>query len=66
MLKIGHVLNTVQENINFLRENLFVELVFSRAVNSVDYMLHDEKTLVEVVWQFTADISKGIVADVIA
>ncbi|MGD8120145.1 hypothetical protein [Vibrio sp. TRT 2004] len=29
-------------------------------------MLHDEKTLGEVVGQFTADISKGVVAGVLA
>jgi uncharacterized Zn-binding protein involved in type VI secretion len=66
MLKIGHALNTVQGNISFLRGNIFVEVVFSGAVNAVDYMLHDEKTLGEVVGQFTADISKGVVAGVIA
>ena len=66
MLKIGHALNTVQGNISFLRGNIFVELVFSGAINAVDYMLHDEKTLGEVVGQFTADISKGVVAGVVA
>jgi len=66
MLKIGHALNTVQGNISFLRGNIFVEVVFSGAVNSVDYMLHDEKTLGEVVGQFTADISKGVVAGAIS
>ncbi|WP_234498147.1 PAAR domain-containing protein [Vibrio maritimus] len=66
MLKIGHALNTVQGNISFLRGNIFVEVVFSGAVNAVDYMLHDEKTLGEVVGQFTADISKGVVAGVLA
>ncbi|MBF4327415.1 hypothetical protein EAY16_19180, partial [Vibrio anguillarum] len=66
MLKIGHALNTVQGNISFLRGNIFVEIVFSGAVNAVDYMLHDEKTLGEVVGQFTADISKGVVAGVLA
>ncbi|MGD8116417.1 PAAR domain-containing protein [Vibrio sp. TRT 29B02] len=66
MLKIGHALNTVEGNISFLRGNIYVEAVFSGAVNAVDYMLHDEKTLGEVVGQFTADISKGVVAGVIA
>ncbi|EJB8351156.1 hypothetical protein MW326_003615 [Vibrio cholerae] len=66
MLKIGHALNTVQGNISFLRGNIFVEIVFSGAVNAVDYMLHHEKTLGEVVGQFTADISKGVVAGVLA
>lgn len=66
MLKIGHALNTVQGNISFLRGNIFVEIVFSGAVNAVDYMLHHEKTLGEVVGQFTADISKGVVAGVVA
>lgn len=66
MLKIGHALNTVQGNISFLRGNIFVEIVFSGAVNAVDYMLHDEKTLGEVVGQFTADVSKGVVAGVLA
>ncbi|MCR9569273.1 hypothetical protein NB524_02705 [Vibrio alginolyticus] len=66
MLKIGHALNTVQGNISFLKGNIYVELVFSGAVNAVDYILHDEKTLGEVVGQFTADISKGVVAGVIA
>ncbi|WP_222104122.1 PAAR domain-containing protein [Vibrio algivorus] len=66
MLKIGHALNTVQGNISFLRGNILVEVVFSGAVNAVDYMLHDEKTLGEVVGQFTADISKGVVAGVAA
>ncbi|EGR4674331.1 hypothetical protein C4G56_RS02885 [Vibrio parahaemolyticus] len=66
MLKIGHALNTVQGNVSFLKGNIYVELVFSSAVNAVDYILHDEKTLGEVVGQFTADISKGIAAGVIA
>ncbi|MGY5613352.1 PAAR domain-containing protein [Vibrio brasiliensis] len=66
MLKIGHALNTVEGNISFLRGNIYVEAVFSGAVNAVDYMLHDEKTLGEVVGQFTADISKGVVAGVVA
>ncbi|MCI9725244.1 hypothetical protein [Vibrio parahaemolyticus] len=66
MLKIGHALNTVQGNVSFLKGNIYVELVFSGAVNAVDYILHDEKTLGEVVGQFTADISKGVVAGVIA
>ncbi|MCG7488050.1 hypothetical protein MHN79_00980 [Vibrio sp. Of14-4] len=66
MLKIGYALNTVKGNINFLKGNIYVELVFSGAVNAVDYMLHDEKTLGEVVGQYTADISKGIAAGVIA
>ncbi|EHJ9991495.1 hypothetical protein [Vibrio parahaemolyticus] len=66
MLKIGHALNTVQGNVSFLKGNTYVELVFSGAVNAVDYILHDEKTLGEVVGQFTADISKGIAAGVIA
>ncbi|WGW00121.1 PAAR domain-containing protein [Vibrio sp. YMD68] len=66
MLKIGHALNTVQGNVSFLRGNVFVEIVFSGAVNSVDYMLHNEKTLGEVVGQFTADVAKGVVAGVIA
>ncbi|HCE4714289.1 TPA: hypothetical protein NKX79_000066 [Vibrio parahaemolyticus] len=66
MLKIGHALNTVQGNVRFLKGNIYLELVFSGAVNAVDYILHDEKTLGEVVGQFTADISKGIAAGVIA
>ncbi|EHR0918835.1 hypothetical protein ACWOYR_003850 [Vibrio parahaemolyticus] len=66
MLKIGHALNTAQGNVSFLKGNIYVELVFSGAVNAVDYILHDEKTLGEVVGQFTADISKGVVAGVIA
>ncbi|HCH3379492.1 TPA: hypothetical protein NKU34_002071 [Vibrio parahaemolyticus] len=66
MLKIGHALNNVQGNVSFLKGNIYVELVFSGAVNAVDYILHDEKTLGEVVGQFTADISKGIAAGVIA
>ncbi|ELA8128499.1 hypothetical protein [Vibrio parahaemolyticus] len=66
MLKIGHALNTVQGNVSFLKGNIYVELVFSGAVSAVDYILHDEKTLGEVVGQFTADISKGIAAGVIA
>ena len=66
MLKIGHALNTVKGNVSFLKGNIYVELAFSGAVNAVDYMLHDEKTLGEVVGQYTADISKGIVAGVIA
>ncbi|MYM59051.1 hypothetical protein GTG28_07430 [Vibrio sp. OCN044] len=66
MLKIGQALNTVKGNIHFLKGNIYVELVFSGAVNAVDYLLHDEKTLGEVVGQYTADISKGIAAGVIA
>lgn len=66
MLKIGHALNTVQGNVNFLKGNIYVEIVFSGAVNSVDYMLHHEKTLGEVVGQFTADVAKGVVAGIVA
>ncbi|EPP5327807.1 hypothetical protein ACUSRP_001581 [Vibrio alginolyticus] len=66
MLKIGHALNTVQGNIRFLRGNIYLEFVFSSAVNAVDYMLHDEKTLSEVVGQLTADVAKGVVAGVAA
>ncbi len=66
MLKIGHALNTVQGNISFLRGNIFVEVAFSGAVNAVDYMLHDDKTLGEVVGQFSADVAKGVVAGVVA
>ncbi|WP_233219099.1 PAAR domain-containing protein [Photobacterium sp. GB-27] len=66
MLKIGHALNTVKGNISFLNANIYAEIVFSGAVNAVDYMLHNEKTLGEVIGQFTADISKGVVAGVIA
>ena len=66
MLKIGHALNTVQGNISFLKGNVFVEVVFSGAVNAVDYMLHDENTLGEVVGQFSADVAKGVVAGVVA
>lgn len=66
MLKIGYALNTVQGNVNFLRGNIYVEIVFSGAVNAVDYMLHNEKTLGEVVGQFTADVAKGVVAGIVA
>lgn len=66
MLKIGHAQNTVQGNISFLRGNIFVELVFSGAVNAVGYILHDEKTLGAVVGQFSADVAKGVVAGVLA
>lgn len=66
MLKIGYALNTVQGNVTFLRGNIYVEIVFSGAVNAVDYMLHDEKTLGEVVGQFTADVAKGAVAGFVA
>ncbi|EOX4451565.1 TPA: hypothetical protein ACPJ0O_002405 [Vibrio alginolyticus] len=66
MLKIGHALNTLEGNIRFLRGNIYVEIVFSGAVNAVDYMLHDEKKLNEVVEQFTKDVSMGIVAGVMA
>ena len=43
-----------------------IEVIFSGAVNAVDYMLHDEKTLGEVVGQFSADVAKGVVTGVIA
>ncbi|EKO3561473.1 hypothetical protein HJA72_002181 [Vibrio fluvialis] len=66
MLKVGYALNTVQGNVNFLRGNTYVEIVFSGAVNTVDYMLHDEKTLGEVVGQFSADVAKGVAAGVLA
>ncbi|EPV8285172.1 hypothetical protein ACWARO_002718 [Vibrio alginolyticus] len=66
MLKIGHALNTVQGNVRFLRGNIYLEFVFSSAVNAVDYMLHDEKTLSEVVGQLTADVAKGVIAGVAA
>jgi hypothetical protein len=66
MLKIGYALNTVKGNINFLKGNIYVELVFSGAVNAVDYIMHDEKTLGEVVGQYSADVAKGVVAGVIA
>ena len=57
MLKIGQALNTVKGNINFLKGNIYVELVFSGAVNAVDYIMHDEKTLGEVVGQYSADVA---------
>ena len=66
MLKIGHALNTVRGNVSFLRSNVYVEIVFSGAVNAIDYILHDEKTLGDVVGQLTSDVSKGVVAGVIA
>lgn len=66
MLKIGHALNTVQGNARFLRGNIYLEVVFSSAVNAVDYMLHNEKTLSEVVGQLTTDVAKGVVAGVAA
>ncbi|GLT20213.1 hypothetical protein GCM10007938_39960 [Vibrio zhanjiangensis] len=66
MLKIGYALNTVKGNINFLKGNIYVELVFSGAVNAVDYILHDEKTLGEVVGQYSADVAKGVVAGIAA
>ena len=66
MLKIGYALNTVKGNINFLKGNIYVELVFSGAVNAVDYIMHDEN-LGEVVGQYSADVAKGVVvAGVIA
>ncbi|WP_408900974.1 PAAR domain-containing protein [Photobacterium piscicola] len=66
MLKIGYALNTVSGNVNFLKGNIYVELVFSGAVNAVDYMLHDEKTLGEVVGELFSDVAKGVVAGVVA
>ncbi|WP_326490046.1 hypothetical protein [Vibrio fluvialis] len=66
MLKIGYALNTVQGNVTFLKGNIYVEIVFSGAVNAVDYMLHDEKTLGEVIGQFSADVTKGVAAGVLA
>ncbi|MCY9845755.1 hypothetical protein [Vibrio caribbeanicus] len=66
MLKIGHALNTVKGNVSFLKGNIYIEIVFSGAVNAVDYMLHDEKTLGEVVGQLSSDVTKGVVAGVAA
>uniref|UniRef100_UPI00047182A4 hypothetical protein n=1 Tax=Salinivibrio socompensis TaxID=1510206 RepID=UPI00047182A4 len=66
MLKLGHALNTVKGNVTYLKGNVYVEVIFSGAVNAVDYMLHDEKTLGEVVGQFSADAVKGIAAGVLA
>ncbi|MEZ8046948.1 hypothetical protein AB4516_13985 [Vibrio sp. 10N.222.54.F12] len=66
MLKIGYALNTVKGNVNFVKGNIYVELVFSGAVNAVDYILHDEKNLGEVVGQYSADVVKGVVAGVVA
>ncbi|MFA0113232.1 hypothetical protein AB4407_05990 [Vibrio sp. 10N.261.46.E11] len=66
MLKIGYALNTVKGNVNFVKGNIYVELVFSGAVNAVDYILHDEKTLGEVVGQYSADVVKGVVAGIVA
>mgnify|MGYP005835117115 FL=1 len=66
MLKLGHALNTVKGNVTYLKGNVYVEVIFSGAVNAVDYMLHDEKTLGEVVGQFSADVAKGVVTGVIA
>jgi hypothetical protein len=66
MMKIGYALNTVKGNLSVIKGNVFVEIVFSGAINAVDYMLHDEKTLGEVVGRFSGDIAKGIVAGVIA
>ncbi|MCY9843958.1 hypothetical protein [Vibrio caribbeanicus] len=66
MLKIGHALNTVKGNVSFLKGNIYIEIVFSGAVNAVDYMIHDEKTLGEVVGQLSSDVTKGVVAGVAA
>ncbi|WP_341665742.1 hypothetical protein [Vibrio sp.] len=49
-----------------MKGNIYVELVFSGAVNAVDYIMHDEKTLGEVVGQYSADVAKGVVAGVAA
>jgi hypothetical protein len=65
-VKLGHALNTVKGNVTYLKGNVYVEVIFSGAVNAVDYMLHDEKTLGEVVGQFSADVAKGVVTGVIA
>lgn len=66
MLKLGYALNTVQGNISVVKGNVFVEIVFSGAINAVDYMLHDEKTLGEVVGRFSGDVAKGIVTGIAA
>lgn len=66
MLTLGYALNTVKGNISFLKGNTYVEIVFSGAVNAIDYMLHDEKTLSEVVGQFSVDVSRGIVTGAVA
>ena len=66
MMKIGYALNTVKGNLSVIKGNVFVEIVFSGAINAVDYMLHDEKTLGEVVGRLSGDIAKGIVAGLAA
>lgn len=66
MLKMGYALNTIKGNLMVIESNIYTEIVFSGAVNAVDYMLHDEKTLGEVVGEFSADVAKNIVAGVIA
>ncbi len=35
-------------------------------LNAVDYMMHDEKTLGEVVGQFSGDVAVGVVGGIIA
>ena len=65
-LKMGYGLNTFEGNLRVFKGNVFVELVFSGAVNAIDYLLNDEITLGEVVGRFSADMVKGIAAAAIA
>uniref|UniRef100_UPI0007C5AFDC hypothetical protein n=1 Tax=Aliivibrio fischeri TaxID=668 RepID=UPI0007C5AFDC len=66
MLKMGYALNTVSGNLSLIKSSIFVEIAFSGAINAVDYMMHDEKTLGEVVGQFSGDVAVGVVGGIIA
>lgn len=66
MLKIGHALNTVKGNVHFIKGYVYAEIIFSGAVNVIDYALHNEKTLGEVTGEFLSDVAKGVSAGAIA
>ncbi|SJN59249.1 hypothetical protein VR7878_03312 [Vibrio ruber DSM 16370] len=67
MLKVGYGLNTFKGNAAFFKGNVFVEIVFSGAVNGVDYMMHHEQTLSHVVGRWLGgDVIRGITAAAVA
>lgn len=45
-----------------LKINLVVDIAFAAAINAVDTMVHDEKTMVDFVGRTGADITKGLIA----
>ncbi|KUI99153.1 paar motif family [Vibrio sp. MEBiC08052] len=47
---------------NMLRVGLVVDIIFAVAINAVDFFVHDEKTMEDLVGRSGVDIAKGMIA----